>query len=256
MTRSRPFAALTALSLYCVLISAATAQSPAASPHPIVQNYSHGTAIAVIRTADAIFIAADSRAVNGTTGERRPDECKIRIAGNYFFSIHGVADADILDATKKILLGRDNLSAKAQKVRDALTPTVAQRMRGQTVDHFSSGVFMFGLECGVLRLAYVKWPVSPPGIASEATINECPGIDCPTGIAMPAVSPYGDKLASDARALDDVRNFVLGQISKGSALEKRDGKTAVVGAPIQSFTLYRNGQHLWHDEPEVCKGQR
>jgi hypothetical protein len=216
------------------------------------QSFSHGTAIALVRTDEVIVIAADVRAVDGATGQKRPDECKIRTAGNYFFSVHGVADSDILGIVKTILIAPDSLSTKAQAVRERLAPTVTKRMQTQPRDgQVSSGVFMFGAEGGVLRLAYVKFAIS------GTTIAECPGVDCrPTGIAMASVSPYGNTLPVDARTLEDVRNFVLGQISKGLVLEERDGNTAAVGAPIQSLILYRNGKHNWHDKPEVCKDQR
>ena len=51
---------------------------------------SHGTAIAAIRTPSGVAIAADSRVVD-QHGRRRPDTCKIRIAGDTVFAVHGMS---------------------------------------------------------------------------------------------------------------------------------------------------------------------
>jgi hypothetical protein len=97
-------------------------------PICVGQNYSHGTAIAAIRTDENIFIAADSRAVSGS-GERRPDICKIRVVGNYIFSIHGVGDQDILASIRTVLLGSGDIPAKILLIRDRIGGVVTDRMR-------------------------------------------------------------------------------------------------------------------------------
>lgn len=211
-------------------------------------NYSYGTAIAIIRTNDAISIAADSRAVN-SSGDQLPDSCKILGAGESFFSLHGVGSSAILGSIKAVLIQRGSIFEKARIVRAKLQPMIAA---GRAERSTSSGVFLLGADNGQLQLADVEF--FGPGMLAP-WIQECPGVACPSGIALIAAAAYQTKLGPDARTIDDARSFVLDEIAKGKALEERTGKAAVVGGPLQSLVIQPSGKHEWHDKPEFCKDQ-
>lgn len=219
------------------------------------QSYSHGTAIAAVRTEQNIFIATDSRSV-GANGERHPDTCKIRVAGHYVFSVHGVGDPDILDVIRSVLLRPETLAMKMMLIRDRIGVTVTKRMRGQSqVTSLATGVLVF--EEGTLNFAYIRFPVPTPTIPNpEASIRQCPGADCPHGRVALSASPYGDVVPVDSRSLQDVRRFVLDQIAKSDLIAKRDHSVAVVAGPIQSMVLDYGRGHEWHDQPTVCADQK
>lgn len=222
-------------------------------PALLGQDFSHGTAIGIVRTNDLISVAVDSRAV-AAAETKKGDVCKIRAAANYFFTIHGVGDEDLVDGIIRVLIGFGDISTKARQLRDRFTTTVVQRMRSAP-DLKSSGVFVFGVESKILHLAYVQFLANAEVGAASSIIRECPGSDCIGGIITSSVSPYGDVL-SRARSLDDVRDFVAEQINKGLQFERtHPGKTAWVGPPIQSLILHTDGSHEWRDKPPVCKDQ-
>ncbi len=87
-----------------------------------------GPLIGLVRTNEAIVIAADSRAVNGA-GQKEPDTCKIHVVGNFFFAIHGIGDKDIVRGVIQSLAGSGDLRSKARHFREAFTDTIVARLR-------------------------------------------------------------------------------------------------------------------------------
>ena len=199
---------------------------------------------------DVIVVAADSRAVAGD-GNKNPDICKIRIAGDYFFTLHGVGDADILAGISEALRASGTLSAKAIGLRDKYVDTILRRLQSAP-ELKTSGIMIFGRERGILKLVYVQFLAHAATPSERSHIYECPGTDCPGGIVTNSASPYGDQLSTNARTLDDVREFVTSQIDKARKIEQSTGKVEFVGAPLQSMRLNKSGKHEWRDKPDVC----
>src|SRR5579872_4502586 len=111
------------------------------------QQLLYGTAIALIRTDTEIVIATDSRGID-TNGNKAKDVCKIREAGNLFFSAHGLAESegfDVFEVVGKILNTLEDLSNKSRLIRDAVEPRVTKALQTDAmVRTGSTGVIVFG----------------------------------------------------------------------------------------------------------------
>lgn len=213
------------------------------------QGYVHGTAIAVIRTDDAVSIAADSRTVD-RDGKRMPDSCKILGAGGYFFSLHGTVSDKIISSIRRTLASASgDLFEKAQAIRSTVLPLI---IPGMIADPGSSGIFLLGSEGGQPKLAYIKFDPLAPG---EPVIRYCPGADCLNGIATAQATVYGGVLSTNARNVDDVRNLVWGEIRTGQSEEERTHRISAVGEPLESLVVHRDGKHERPDNPDVCKNE-
>src|SRR5207253_3798069 len=72
------------LILLCMLLMSASPLSLS------MHDFSHGTAVFVIRTPHAVVVAADSRSVSGNDIPHPEPVCKIRRFGNAYIVVHGM----------------------------------------------------------------------------------------------------------------------------------------------------------------------
>jgi hypothetical protein len=224
-------------------------------PAGFAQDVSRGTAIAVVRNDKEIVIATDSRVTNEFHNPA-PDICKIRSAGEWYFSLFGMARAPGMDAFPIVegrLKGEDDIASKLRQISDALTPLLNNAVRDATIrenvvgnNRTALGVVVYGYHQKVLKLFLIKFTLGNDGIASQTTT--CPG-DCPGSpngaILTPAID--GRKFDQNLEARIAVRRFVQMEIDK---------KVADIGGPIQILRIDSSARSEWIEKPQVCRDQK
>ena len=227
---------------------------------------SHGTAIAAIRTPSGVAIAADSRVVD-QHGRRRPDTCKIRIAGDTVFAVHGMSShgsgldlfalaSDAARSAPDLRSASDEIAARARgPIRTALAslretdPGVFERY---ALGKAPAGVVLARYEKEGAALSYVRFTLRDPdgALKVEAEIRDCPGRDCPDGVSAVFVGPSGHVAAFQRThtrywGRGYARNafsFVEAEASHGH----RD-----IGGPVQVILL-RGGRIAWAQRSAPC----
>jgi hypothetical protein len=211
------------------------------------QGISHGTSSAVVREDTQIVIAADSRAVDGN-GKRLPDTCKILSAGEWHFSLNGMATTDGMDAPKiinAILMHGGNLAGKVKAVGETLTPLLNKTLLANQKPQVSLlGASIFGYEDRTLKLAFLGF-VGRAFPESHICPPECPLTRNRAAIFVPGVDE--PKFNWEVPLLTGVHSFVQMEI---------DRKTKDIGGPIQLMRINAIGEHEWvPKKPDVCKDQ-
>ena len=217
------------------------------------------TSLAVIRTAQEIVIAADSRVTNLSRDTSAPDMCKVRQTGNAVAAFVGLvscsysygrrtASFDAVGTVDAILDERGTLAAKAEKIgaslggqlEKALGP--AFRAAFDQLNGFVLGVAIAGEdeEEPVLKLHYVQFTLGRGG-ALVSTIFLCPGEACPQGVVR-IVAPPSRDMDLRADSVHWARGYVQSQI---------DRDLPTIGGPLQLVRITHQGLN-WIDLPLVC----
>ena len=163
------------------------------------QGYSHGTAEAVIASANAIVAAIDSKEVSreflddGTSVVEDRISCKVRQIGPYYVLIAGISRAtdgfDALQEVKRWYQDDDNLDSFAQRLALILSKRLAPIL--ETLRVANSGAFeesfrnqdvlqltLLGAEGSRPRVAMLAFHASQYGagpISIDARFTSCPG---------------------------------------------------------------------------------
>jgi hypothetical protein len=217
------------------------------------------TSLAVIRTAQEIVIAADSRVTSLSTEDSLPDICKVRQTGNAIAAFVGLVSysysdgrrAAVFDAVgtvDAVLDEKGTLAAKAEKVRATLGGQLekvlgpAPRAVLDKLSGFVLGVVIAGEdeEEPVLKLHYVQFTLGRDG-ALASTIFHCPGEACPQGVVRLVAPPTRD-LDLRADGVHWARSYVQSQI---------DRNLPTIGGPLQLVRITHQGLN-WIDMPLVC----
>ena len=156
------------------------------------------TSLAVIRTAQEIVIAADSRVTSLSSEDSMPDMCKVRQTGNAIAAFVGLVSYstgrsagsfDALGTVETILDESGTLAAKAEKIKVALggrlekVLTSASRAVLNRLNGFVLGVVIAGedQEETVLKLHYIQFTLGRGG-ALVSSLSLCPGGGCAQGV--------------------------------------------------------------------------
>jgi hypothetical protein len=215
------------------------------------------TSLAVIRTAQEIVIAADSRVTSLSSEDSMPDMCKVRQAGNAIAAFVGLVSYstgrpagsfDALGTVETILDESGTLAAKAEKIKVALggrlekVLTSASRAVLNRLNGFVLGVVIAGedQEETVLKLHYIQFTLGRGG-ALVSSLSLCPGGGCAQGVVRLVAPPARDP---DLRA-DPVHwagSYVQAQIDRG---------LPTIGGALQLVKVTHQGLN-WIDLPLVC----
>ena len=217
------------------------------------------TSLAVIRTAQEIVIAADSRVTNLSRDTSAPDMCKVRQTGNAIAAFVGLvsgsyshgrraASFDAVGTVDAVLDESGTLAAKAEKIRATLGGQLEKvlvpvaRVVLDKLNGFVLGVVIAGEdeEEPVLKLHYVQFTLGR-GSALVSTIFQCPGEACPQGV-LRLVAPPARDLDLGADSVHWARGYVQSQI---------DRDLPTIGGPLQLVRITHQGLN-WIDLPLVC----
>jgi hypothetical protein len=214
----------------------------------------HGTAIAVERTDDQIAIAADSRVVD-ENNKIMPDTCKIRSAGEWYFTLNGMAstkELDLFAIVEAILRQQGDIADRSEAIVRSLTPALNAALQSDPAlrDHAIVyggvvGVTVVGAEQQVLKLVSIVFTLTDAGVIHEQ--HMCPG-ECPqnrAGMHVPRVDTNNFDWRTDP--LTAVRTFVQMEI---------DRHVIDIGPPLQLLEIDRRGNVKWMEKPDVCKSQK
>ena len=217
------------------------------------------TSLAVIRTAQEIVIAADSRVTSLSSEDSLPDMCKVRQTGNAIAAFVGLVSysysygrrAAVFDAVgtvDAVLDEKGTLAAKAEKIRATLGGQLDKGLGLSSRDvldklnGFVLGVVIAGEdeEEPVLKLHYVRFTLGRGGVLISG-IFHCPGEACPQGVARIVAPPTRD-LDVPADGVHWARAYVQSQI---------DRDLPTIGGPLQLVRITHQGLN-WIDLPLVC----
>jgi hypothetical protein len=215
------------------------------------------TSLAVIRTAQEIVIAADSRVSSLSSEGSMPDMCKVRQTGNAIAAFVGLVSYstgkpstsfDAVGTVDAILDESGTLAEKAEKIKVTLggrlakvLPT-ASRAVLEKLNGFVLGVVIAGedQEETVLKLHYVQFTLGPGG-ALVSKLSLCPGEGCAHG-AVRLVAPPARDLDLRADPIHWAGDYVQAQIDRG---------LPTIGGPLQLVKITHQGLN-WIDLPLVC----
>jgi hypothetical protein len=215
------------------------------------------TSLAVIRTAQEIVIAADSRVTSLSSEDSMPDMCKVRQTGNAIAAFVGLVSYstgrpatsfDAVGTVDTILDESGTLAEKAEKIKVALGGQLekvlasASRVVLNKLNGFVLGVVIAGedQEETVLKLYYLQFGLGRGG-ALASSLSLCPGEGCAHGVVRLVAPPTRDP---DLRA-DPVHwagSYVQAQIDRG---------LPTIGGPLQLVKITHQGLN-WIDLPLVC----
>jgi hypothetical protein len=215
------------------------------------------TSLAVIRTAQEIVIAADSRVTSLTSENSMPDMCKVRQTGNAIAAFVGLVSYstgssatsfDAVGMVDAILDEGGTLAAKAEKVKvtlgSRLEKVIGSASRGllDKLDGFVLGVVSAGedQEETVLKLHYMQFTLGPGG-SLVSNLSLCPGDGCAHG-AVRLVAPPARDLDLRADPVHWAGAYVQKQIDRG---------LPTIGGPLQLVKITHQGLN-WIDMPLVC----
>jgi hypothetical protein len=217
------------------------------------------TSLAVIRTAQEIVIAADSRVTSLSSEDSLPDICKVRPTGNAIAAFVGLVSYsysygrratsfDAVGTVDSVLDEKGTLAAKAEKIRATLGGQLDKglglfpRAVLDKLNGFVLGVVIAGEdeEEPVLKLHYVQFTLGR-GSALVSTIFHCPGEACPQGVFRIVAPPTRD-LDLSADGVHWTRAYVQSQI---------DRDLPTIGGPLQLVRITHQGLN-WIDLPLVC----
>ena len=117
------------------------------------QNFSFGTAIVVLRTSDAIYVAADSKIVTPSTPTT---ECKIRFEGEAGYAMAGIfaessSDFDLIRIVQKVCSTNKSLTEKFVDLENTIRGPLISAMNkiyhhpsSPPLDHLGAQVALFG----------------------------------------------------------------------------------------------------------------
>ena len=159
----------------------------------------------MIRTAQEIVIAADSRVTSLSSEDSMPDMCKVRQTGNAIAAFVGLVSYstgrsagsfDALGTVETILDESGTLAAKAEKIKVALggrlekVLTSASRAVLNRLNGFVLGVVIAGedQEETVLKLHYIQFTLGRGG-ALVSSLSLCPGGGCAQGVVRLVAPP-------------------------------------------------------------------
>ena len=218
------------------------------------RTFSHGTAIAIVRTDNAIVAAADSRAVD-SRGNRLPDVCKIRSAGPWHFSINGAGtlnNVNVSDVVRRqIMKAPNSLTQDMTAISDVLKTLISAAMREDAALRayaLSTGavlsVAVFGSNEDAMRLATIRFATADGSINHDIRFRP-PDCGKVVGFFVPA---------SDTRLFDwnkpplfAVQDFLQNEI---------DRHQSDIGGPIQVLMISLNGKAVWVQKPPPCNDQQ
>jgi hypothetical protein len=226
----------------------------------------HGTAFALLRTRDAIYVAADSKLSWVDTTGAPGSTCKIRRAGGTWYVMGGIYQYTPLGynapALARLSLGGTRpVMEKARDFETRATPQVEkllssiEDMRDQDVDWqevitIPLTVFLFGFENGGPAVSSREFTrVSREGAEPTVSIRrrdydagmpETVWLASPSSLAGGFVSEYPSWQAMEPAAM--VKAFVE------FASRKRPGTT---GGPVDILRVDRNG-HKWLRKKTDC----
>jgi hypothetical protein len=215
------------------------------------------TSLAVIRTAQEIVIAADSRVTSLSSEDSMPDMCKVRQTGNAIAAFVGLVSYstgrpatsfEAVGTVDTILDESGTLADKAEKIKVALGGRLekvlasASRVVLNKLNGFVLGVVIAGEDQDetVLKLYYLQFALGRGG-ALASSISLCPGEGCAHGVVRLVAPPTRDP---DLRA-DPVHwagRYVQAQIDRG---------LPTIGGPLQLVKITHQGLN-WIDLPLVC----
>jgi hypothetical protein len=217
------------------------------------------TSLAVIRTAQEIVIAADSRVTNLSRDTSAPDMCKVRQTGNAIAAFVGLVSYsysygtrstsfDAVGTVDAVLDESGTLAAKAEKIKTTLGGQLekvlgpASRAVLDRLNGFVLGVVIAGEdeEEPVLKLHYVQFTLGRGGTL-VSNIFLCPGEACPHGVLRIVAPPTRD-LDLRADGVHWARGYVQSQI---------DRDVPTIGGPLQLVRITHQGLN-WIDLPLVC----
>ena len=217
------------------------------------------TSLAVIRTAQEIVIAADSRVTSLSSENSQPDMCKVRQTGNAIAAFVGLVSYSysyggrdiVFDAVRTVdavLDEKGTLAEKAEEIKATLGGQL-EKVLGTSpravldkLNGFVLGVVIAGEdeEEPVLKLHYVRFTLGRGG-ALVSSIYHCPGEACPQGVVR-IVAPASRDLDLPADGVHWARAYVQSQI---------DRDLPTIGGPLQLVRIPHQGLN-WIDLPLVC----
>ena len=239
---------------------------------PLLGGKANATSIICIRSPESIVIAADSMLTvkNGEKTGAVQSECKIRQAGDSFFTLSGlykdpVREFDViriindsLNINKKLSQGADAVAARVSA--DLLVEI--NRLKSESSDDYNTiktrggvltSILLAGFENGKAEVIFLKF--KPAVAATGETVikierNSCPG-DCnPENVQafyltdMKAIDDYlkkGGKI--DWLAPEKAAKFLVGLVI--------DAHTPGVAPPIDLLRIDGNGP-LWIERKPEC----
>jgi len=213
----------------------------------------HGTSIAFVRTDMEIVIAADSRSTD-SEGNKQPDACKIRNAGQMYFTIVGMTTwqgVDFEALAERSIQSTGTLDSRITSFVKEMMPLLDHVLESDlparkiaTKQGSIMSIVVYGKDAGTLVADVIKFGVTSDARHVLPRRRTCPG-ECPDG-RLPVFAPEG-VLDSSVPNLSAVWRFVQKEINK----QKPD-----IGGPIQIMRIDRNGKSQWIRKPAVCKDQK
>jgi len=232
-----------------VLCALAAVRAPA-------QQMAHGTALALVRTDDAIVVAADSRVSDGD-GRALPDQCKILgRSGGLYFSLIGLTTfrgAKLAEVVDRSLRSPGSVAERVQSIRLALAPMLDHALqtdgavRAFAAGHGSvMGVVVYGQDGEELVVHHVRFALRDARHV-DPQVHVCPGADCRDGRVV-ITAPVNEKTFDwSLPAATAARQWVQAEIDKGNG---------DIGGPLQLMMIDRSGEVKWVERPKVCKGTK
>jgi hypothetical protein len=238
-----------------------------------MHDFSHGTAVFVIRTPHAVVVAADSRSVSGNDIPHPEPVCKIRRFGNAYIVVHGMTQDlptgyDVFSTLQAVGEQTELLADQIATFERLVTPPLEktlQRLRRDepgvfqrnTLEMAPLGVHFFGVEQGILVLYSRRFVVSPsPDNAVSVHIERrrCPGTDCSSDVAYVLVgaAEFKKRFAREnpdfwkGDVVESARKFVQMQI---------DAKVVDVGPPIDILRITKD-EATWIQKKPACEDKK
>jgi hypothetical protein len=226
----------------------------------------HGTAFALLRTPEAIYVAADSKLSWIDTTGAEGTTCKIRRIGATWYVMGGIykftaTGYDAPALAHLALRGTGSVADKARDFESRAVPAVKSLLehiggKRQQIDSWDEVVaipltiFVFGFEGGAAAVSSREFVrTTPSGDAPTVTVQrrdygpttrETVWLASPSNLSGGFVSEYPSWQSMEPSSM--VKAFVE------FAISKRPGTT---GAPIDVIRIDRNG-HRWLRRKTEC----
>jgi hypothetical protein len=238
-------------------------------PDTLAQSVLHGTSIVGIRTSDEIVVAADSKGVWNKTPN--PESvCKIIRIDNLFFAHAGLLierdtrfSPELIflqtfkrgnSATALVKQFEENILSPLTQAMESIKQTDEKVFNQQFNGQAAVATLFFGLEGDNLIFFmrdFIPF-ISPSGqISIRIERKNCPGSDCPTGIAA---AYLGEKDAIKEVLKTNPKFWKIGLVEGASRLVELEiaAKPDTVGLPIDIVYINRTGVNWLQRKPECA----
>ena len=210
------------------------------------------TSMALMMTEHELVVAMDSRVSDGN-GQQLPDVCKIRRAGNTYFSITGYAgrQTGLFESFRQAMEKTGSLVENLKEEAARITPVLEAEVRDDAgVQEYVrkygrlTDVTVYGIKD---NRPFVKYLVFlPDGHAVKYDLKQCPGDNCPrNGDPLMVTAPIGS-LNTKGEPREATQAYVLEHIAMN---------VPEFGGPIQVLRLVPNAAPEWIEKPPICSDQ-